>query len=593
MKLDKFTGLRYIYRILLFQSYELTLYTNQRGCMKTFKDDLSIVLSGGAGQGIQSIESILTSLLKNAGYNLFATKEYMSRVRGGVNSTEIRVSSNRVNCFVDKIDILIPLLPESIDHLKQRINEKTIVIGEKELIKYAEIIDINFSRLAKEIGSEIYANTIASGLIAGLLKISDELCLNYIKTFFAGKTENIINKNTEAMKKGLSIGNELSGEIKIELTAGNYIQNDILLPGNDAIALGALAGGCDYICGYPMSPSTSVLEKMSSYSKKFGIIAEQVEDEIGVINMALGAWYAGARAMVTTSGGGFALMTEGLSLCGMIESPLVVLLSQRPGPATGLPTRTEQGDLNLTLYAGHGEFPRIILSPGDLSQGFELTRKAFDLADRYQVPVIILTDQYYVDSYYNTPSFEISKLDDKNIVRTSAGYKRFKINSDGISPRGIPGFGEGNVCVDSDEHDESGYITEDPELRVEMTGKRLAKFESIKKDIIKPDLYGNENTKNLIICWGSTLNIVLEAVKNINKKNLSVLHFSWVFPLPDNLGEQLKKSKNLIIIENNETSQLGQLIKVKTGIDITNRILKFDGLPFSVEEIYDGVKYYL
>ena len=233
------------------------------------------------------------------------------------------------------------------------------------------------------------------------------------------------------------------------------MKTELLLSGSDAISLGALAGGCDYVCGYPMSPSTSVLEKMAAYAKKFDIIVEQVEDEIGVVNMALGAWYAGARALVTTSGGGFALMCEGISLGGMIESPLVLHLAQRPGPATGLPTRTEQGDLDMVLYAGHGDFPRIILAPGTLADGFTLTQKAFNLSAKYQVPVFILTDQFFVDSRYNTPVFDTGDLKvEKHIVKTDKDYKRFSLTKNGISPRGIPGYGSGNVCADSDEHDE-------------------------------------------------------------------------------------------------------------------------------------------
>ncbi len=223
------------------------------------------------------------------------------------------------------------------------------------------------------------------------------------------------------------------------------MKDDLLLSGSEAIALGALAGGCDYVCGYPMSPSTGVLERMAALSRTFDIVVEQVEDEIGVVNMALGAWYAGARALVTTSGGGFALMGEGISLCGMIESPLVLHLAQRPGPATGLPTRTEQGDLDLVLHAGHGDFPRVILAPGTLAEGFALTQKAFSLADRCQVPVFILTDQFFVDSRCNTPAFAAAgPPPEKHVVKTDPGYRRFALTADGISPRGIPGYGCGH-----------------------------------------------------------------------------------------------------------------------------------------------------
>jgi len=414
-----------------------------------------------------------------------------------------------------------------------------------------------------------------------------------VPKYFAGKNNKIIDKNIEAIMSGYSSGKNLAN-IQIDIKSNNYTRTDLLLSGADSISLGAIAGGCNYVCGYPMSPSTSILVKMASYSKKFDIIVEQVEDEIGVINMAIGAWYAGARALVTTSGGGFALMSEGISLCGMIESPLVLHLAQRPGPATGLPTRTEQGDLNLVLYAGHGEFPRIILAPGTLEEGFTLTQKAFNLSDKYQVPVFILTDQFFVDTVYNTPVFSMTDLKvEKYIVATEKNYKRFLITKNGVSPRGIPGNGLGNVCADSDEHDEGGYITENMDLRVKMVDKRHKKFEAINADIIPPKMIGNNNYKTLILCWGSTFNIVNEALEDIGDKNIALIHFSWIFPLHDSIHEYLLKASNVIIIENNSSAQFSQLIKLSTGYSIKNKILKYNGLPFSVEEIKNEIQKFL
>lgn len=558
--------------------------------MRNINDELSIVLAGEAGQGIQAIESILSAILKRSDYNFFSTSEFMSRVRGGANSTEIRISSNPVSAFLNRIDILIPLHNEGISHLKKRITEDTIVIGEKEKINYENIIDVQFTNIAVGIGNAIYANTVAAGFIAGLLKIELEICTNFIAEYFSKKNEEIKNKNIEAIIKGHDVGKNLS-EINITLKKSNAAKSQLLLSGSDAITLGALAGGCNYLCGYPMSPSTSVLEKMASYSKKFDVIVEQVEDEVGVINMALGAWYAGARAMVTTSGGGFALMCEGISLCGMIESPLVLHLAERPGPATGLPTRTEQGDLNLVLHAGHGHFPRIILAPGTLEEGFNLTQKAFNLADKYQVPVFVLTDQFFVDSSYNTAVFNTSGLKvEKYIIKTEKNYQRFALTDYGISPRGIPGYGAGNVAVDSDEHDEDGHITEDQDLRTKMVDKRLKKFEAIKPEIIPPTFIGTNDFQTLILCWGSTLNIITEAVESLGQKDIAILHFSWLFPFPENIDTYLKKASTLIDVENNSSAPLAELIKLATGVSMENKILKYNGLPFSVEEVVEGIK---
>ncbi len=552
---------------------------------RNIENDLVIVLAGEAGQGIQSIEGILSSLLKRSGYNVFSASEFMSRVRGGANSTELRISSKPVSGFVDRIDILIPLHAEAIAHLEKRIFPGTLIIGEREKVPHDRIIDVPFTGIATRLGNALFSNTVAAGLICGLLKIEEKECEEFILSYFSTKNEEVQGKNLQALQAGYAEGKTLS-QINITLQPDAAVKNDMLLSGADAVALGALAGGCNYVCGYPMSPATSLLEKMASFSAKYDIIVEQVEDEIGVVNMALGAWYAGARALVSTSGGGFALMTEGVSLCGMIESPLVLHLAQRPGPATGLPTRTEQGDLNLVLYAGHGDFPRIILAPGTLRQGFSLTGQAFDLADRYQVPVFILTDQFFVDSKYNTPSFAIPKTAAENhFVETPKEYKRFLLTDTGISPRGIPGFGTGSVCADSDEHDEDGHITEDLDLRVRMVDKRNKKREAIAEAVIPPTLLGPAVYRTLVVCWGSTVNTVAEAVQNLENKDIAVLHFSWIFPLPNNTREYLERAEKVLIVENNSSAQFAQLIKLSTGIDIPDKILKYNGLPFSVEEL--------
>ena len=558
------------------------------------RKDLSIVLCGQAGQGIQTVEYLLTRIFKLAGYNVFATKEYMSRVRGGINSTEIRVSSGPVCACVNRIDILISLNKGAVGHVEKRISPQTIILAEKETIAddfdqtRHKFIDVPFTKKASEIGNKIYSNVVAVGTVTGLFGIELQTVSEYVKKFFSSKTDDVIQKNLAAVKEGFNLGVGLadSSKIKFDINDDADIKDQILVNGAEAVALGAIAGGCNFISSYPMSPSTGVLVFLAKQAKDFGIIAEQAEDEIAAINMAIGAWYAGARAMVTTSGGGFALMTEGLSLAGILESPIVIHLAQRPGPATGLPTRTEQADLELALYAGHGEFPRILLAPGKIQDAFYLTRKAFYLAEKYQIPVFILTDQYFVDSYYNTACPDLSDINiEKHIIKTGVDYKRYKLTDDGISPRGIPGYGKGLVTVDSDEHDESGHITEDLSLRVEMVDKRLKKFKLLKDESIPPELVGSEDYKNLIVCWGSTYNVVREAVKNLGRDDTAFLHFRQVYPLPGQTSDYLKKARRIIIVENNATSQFAKLIKLHTGIEINDRILKYDGLSFYIEEL--------
>lgn len=565
--------------------------------MSTLKDDISIVICGEAGQGMDTVSDILAKVFKLSGYHVFSTKEFMSRIRGGSNSSELRVSSRRVSAYVDKIDFLIPLSKNAINHLKKRVVPDTIVFTETHTRDefYADkcrMIDIPFTPLSQDLGNKIYSNVIAAGVILGLCKVDPKLLENYLREAFAHKPEEVISKNIQAAYKGHQIGLEVleKENISIQLISNPNVKDELLLSGTDAVALGCIAGGCNFVSAYPMSPSTGVLSFLAEQSKEFGIIVEQAEDEIAAINMAIGAWYAGARGLATTSGGGFALMEEGISLAGMIETPIIIHLSQRPGPATGLPTRTEQGDLELALYSGHGECPKILLSPGTIQDAFYLSQQAFNLADKFQSPVIILSDQYLVDSYYNIPSLDLSDIKVEHcIIETDENYKRYQLTENGITPRGIPGYGKGLVSVDSDEHDEEGHITENLDLRVDMVNKRLKKLDLIKQEIFPPELIGSENYKTLIIGWGSTYHIIREALELLNNDEVSFLHYKQVYPLHSKTLEYLNKAETTIIVENNATSQFGKLIKLYTGYEIESKILKYNGLPFSVEEILRGI----
>jgi len=570
-----------------------------KGLSKHKPESVSICLCGQAGQGIQTVEHLLTRIFKLAGFNVFATKEYMSRVRGGMNSTSIRISSGPVRAAVRTIDILVPLNKGALQHVEQNISDRTIILADKEMIgedidqTKHKFVDVPFTGTAAEIGDKIYSNVVAVGTMAGLFGVELPMASKYVEKFFSTKSSDIVQKNLAALKKGFDFSADLvkSSKINFDIVGDTGVEDQVLLNGAEAVALGAIAGSCNFIASYPMSPSTGVLAFLAKHAKTFDIIAEQAEDEIAAINMGLGAWYAGARAMVTTSGGGFALMTEGVSLAGMLESPMVIHLAQRPGPATGLPTRTEQADLELALYAGHGEFPRIIFAPGTIEDAFSLTQRAFNLADKYQVPVFILTDQYFIDSYYNTAIPDLSKLKiEKQITQTKKDYRRYELTKSGVSPRGVPSFGDGLVVVDSDEHDTEGHITEDLDLRIRMVDKRLRKGELLKKDNIPPELTGAKNYKNLIVCWGSTRNIAEEALQKLGRDDMALLHFKQVYPLPEETAGYLQKAKKTIIVENNATSQFAKLIKLQTGIDVEKKILKYNGLSFFVEELAEKLK---
>jgi len=574
--------------------------TQVKRTSKPAENDISIVLCGGAGLGIQTVEQLLTRMLKLSGYYVFATKEYMSRVRGGSNSTQIRVSDKPVQAPVQRIDILIPLDKEAISHVNHRIDHKTVIIGDKDKLQTdRKVINVSYLEMAKEIGNAIYANTIAVGLLLGLLEGDIKEGKKYLQGYFTQKKkEDFIPDNIKALEKGYEKSAQLVKEKQINperlshIKKSREVKRDLLINGAESVGFGAIAGGCNFISSYPMSPSTGVLVFLSQHANDFDIIAEQAEDEISAINMAIGAWYTGARAIVTTSGGGLALMTEGISLAAMLESPLVVHLAQRPGPATGLPTRTEQGDLQLVLHAGHGEFPRIILAPGKIEDAYYLTQKAFYWADKYQVPVFILTDQYTMDTYYNIKNLPVPKGKLKKfIIETKTDYQRYSFKTEkSVSPRGIPGNGEGLVKTDSDEHDENGLITEDMDIRNRMMEKRMDKMNLIKQEAIAPELIGSKDYKILCVGWGSTFHIIKEAIEKLNNKDVAFLFFQQVFPISEDAIDYLEKATQIILIENNYSGQFGQLLEKSTGININAKILKYSGLPFYVDELAKEIK---
>ncbi len=559
--------------------------------MHRFSGDISLVLGGAAGQGIQTIETLLVQALKKEGYLVFASKEYMSRIRGGSNSTEIRLTSKKCRAYVDRIDLLFALDKNVIPHLEHRISKKTIVLGEKDKVCETEcrVIDVPFTRFANELGHPIYTSTVAVGVVLGMLQAEETIFHEYLREHFARKGEEVVAKNIEAARKGYIHGTHISFLEGIELSVprGAGGSDELLLDGMESIGLGALAAGCDYVSSYPMSPGTGLLTFLAAHKKEFGIVVDQAEDEIAAINQGLGAWYAGARAVVTTSGGGFDLMCEGVSLAGIIETPIVIHIGQRPGPATGLPTRTEQADLNLALYAGHGEFPRAIFAPGSPEEAYQAMAQAFYIADKYQVPTFVLTDQYFLDSVTTVAVKDLDAASNKrHIIETKADYERYAVTESGVSPRGIPGFGTGLVGVDSDEHDTFGHITESHLVRLEQHGKRLRKHQGIASETLSPVASASlKKAKTVIVTWGSNKAVVEEVLSILDDKQFGQLHFPQIYPLPAQGKKLLAKIKQIVVVENNAQGQFADLLGREYGIEVTERVLKYDGNPFSVEEL--------
>ena len=563
--------------------------------MQQHPDDFSMVFEGAAGQGVQTITSLLLPVLRKSGHHLFSCTEYMSRIRGGSNSTEIRVTGKPRRAYVARIDLLLALTPQAYERLHARLHERTLILAEKKMFGEhwdERCIDTPLSRFATEAGGAVYSNVSAVGVVLAVLGIPLERCTAYLREQFASKGEAVVEHNIKAAQLGYEFGLQLSADRRPKLPepALELRDDSLMMDGTSALGIGAVAAGCNFICSYPMSPGTGVLTFLAARAKIFGIVVDQAEDEIAAINAGLGASFAGALAMVTTSGGGFDLMQEGMSLAGMNETPIVVHIGQRPGPATGLPTRTEQGDLDLALHAGHGEFARAIYAPGTLGEAIDTMQRAFDTAQRYQIPVVVLSDQYLLDAVSTIQADEIERLSVKpDIVETGQEYKRYAFTEDGLSPRGVPGFGAGIVRVDSDEHDEDGLITESFEMRRRMVAKRLRRLEALRREALRPTVIGEPSEAEIIaVSWGSNRGVLEEALERLDDRRFAGLHYAQVWPLAPDTAELLGEGrKKIVVIENNAQGQFANLLHRETGIAAARRILKATGEPFSVEEILE------
>lgn len=557
--------------------------------------EVSCVLCGAAGLGIQTVEDMLARIVVDSGFSVFGSREYMSRVRGGNNSTELRIAQTRVDALVDRIDILLLLSRNVRSNIRERIGKSTVIIGDTEELKGeldesgGVFVHAPLAHLAAEAGGRIYSNSVAAGILLGILGLGTEKAEGYFEERFSGKKGDVAARNTKACRAGYEIGERLvegTGLLSgMKAVSGS---GKALLNGSDAVSLGAMAAGCNFVTAYPMSPATSVLSFFAKHAMKVGAAVEQVEDELAAINMAVGASYTGARPLVTTSGGGFALMGEGLSLAGVMETPVVVHLSQRPGPATGMATRTEQADLELALYSGHGEFPRALYAPGTIESAFSLTQEAFRVASKFQTPAIVLTDQYFVNSFYNVRPEDLALLEEPAVVpETDEEYRRYEDTPSGCSPFGVPGWGKGIVGADSHEHDEVGHVYEDFTLRKRMQEKRIRKLEGMRSEALAPKLYGPEDFFDLVLCWGSTIPIFKEALSILDLKRVSLLAFEQVWPLHSSVEGLLKRGRKLVAAEGNSTGQFARLLRTHTGIKATDAVLKYSGLQFSVEEAAD------
>lgn len=548
----------------------------------------NVLIGGAAGQGMETLASILEKILKRKGFEIFTTRDYMSRVRGGHNFIQIRFGNEHISSHWGKLDGIIALNGETITNHLERLNNSGFIICDTEL-KYEDsrVTSYPLKQKASEIGNPRVFGSIASGVLLKLFGLDMSHIEGVLKTSF-GKPE-IVQQNLSAFKAGYDMA---------EIKYGGLIteeDNKILINGNEAVALGTLAAGCKFYSAYPMTPSTSIMNYLASRMIDAEVVVEQAEDEIAAINMAIGASFAGVRAMTGTSGGGFALMVEGLGLSGMLEVPLVIAEIQRPGPTTGFPTRTEQSDLRFIISASQGEFPRMVIALKNPEDAFYQTVRAFNLADKYRIPVILLGDQFLADYTATIKPFDFNKVKIERYINNSEypGDKEFKpyeITETGISPRIIPGKVPGKtILVDSDEHDEYGHITESAEMRVRMNDKRLRKLEYLMKEVQEPEFLGCEDFDTLLLAWGSLYGPVSEAVNILNQgseNRYGALVYGDIWPFPKTLlQEKAKKAKRIINVEQNATGQLALLVRENTGLECSGSILKYDGRPLGSQDI--------
>ncbi len=537
--------------------------------------ELSILIGGKAGDGVKLGANILARLFNRLGYYPFVYEDYPSLIRGGHNFAIIRAADKPIAANYDNFDILVALNQETVDKHKSNLNKGGIIIFDSDSVK-ANGVGVPLSTIAKNNSLPlIVRNIISFGTLAKILNTDFKIVEDCIKAAVHKK----IDENIKVAKEGFNFKNDK----KINLPK---LKNPAkpLITGNDAIAFGGVKAGLKALVAYPMTPASSILHTLAAYQDQFKIAAIHPENEIAVATIAEGLAYAGVRSMVATSGGGFALMTESISLAGQAEFPVVFVLSQRPGPATGVPTYTAQGDLFFALHAGHGEFPKIVLAPGDVNQAFQLSAEALNLAWKFQTPVILLSDKHLSESTY-AANFKESQVKPElaNVWNKKTDYKRYTFTKDGVSPLAFPGD-KAVIKATSYEHDEFGITTEDIDPIINMTSKRLQKKDSIIKYLKNKETvttYGNKNSDTVLITWGSTIGTVREVGEELNLKVLQPL---FLEPFPAKIKDELKNAKKIICVEVNATGQLASLLK-DNGINVDKVILKFDGRPITINEL--------
>lgn len=577
-------------------------------------NELSILIGGEAGAGIARSGFLFAKTCMRGGLHVFGTNDYQSLIRGGHNFYIARIDNEKVHSQTDYIDLLIALNAETVMLHKDGLVPDGGIIYDKDDItlssstldrKDLKLYPIPLKKIVREELKEqlLMRNTVALGAVVARVDYDLTLLEGVLRDTFRAE---VAESNIKAAQIGYKyIKENFKNDFEYRLKKMEIVgKRRIFLSGNEAVGLGAIRAGCKLYAAYPMTPSTGVLHFMAANERKYNMIVMQSEGEIAAINMVAGAAFAGVRAMTATSGGGFCLMSEGLGMTGITETPAVIMLAQRPGPSTGLPTYSSQGDLRFVIHASQGEFPRVVIAPGDIEECFYETMRAFNWAEKYQLPVILLTDKYLVESQMSVEPFDANrvKIERGTLITGEYGgeeeYKRHKITETGVSPRAIPLTKGTVVRTTANEHNEYGYTTEDPNMTTKMMDKRMRKLLHLAKELEEENmkttkLYGSEEVEATIVSWGSTKGPIREAMKLLNREGIAVnyLQILYLQPFPTGIVEKIMdKAKKTIVIENNKTSQLSSLIREYVLRDVDHKILKYDGRPFNPSYLYQRIK---
>ncbi|MFQ3475259.1 2-oxoacid:acceptor oxidoreductase subunit alpha [Halonotius sp. F2-221B] len=572
--------------------------------------DFNWAVGGEAGDGIDSTGKIFAQALSRAGRHVFTSKDFASRIRGGYTAYKIRTSVDRVQSVVNRLDVLIALTPRTIEENRDELHDGSVIIydGERTTMQDAPIpdgvigLDVPLKRLAEEAGGAIMRNVVALGAACAVTGFPIENLDSALEKRFGAKGQKLVDNNKEAARKGQSYVEENHDhefEYDLETTDNDYV----LLNGDEAIGMGAIAAGCRYYAGYPITPATDVMEYLKGRIEQYGGHVVQAEDELSAINMALGAARAGARSMTATSGPGIDLMAETFGLVATTETPLVICNVMRSGPSTGMPTKQEQGDLNAMLYGGHGEIPRFVLAPTTIDECFWKTVEAFNLAEKYQLPVYLtadlslaVTEQTFEPDAFDMDAVEIDRgklVDEDGLAEWQNEKGQFQphaLTDDGISPRAIPGTADGAHMTTGLEHDELGRRTEDTDMRIKQVDKRDRKVETAKeREDWEPREFGDADANTLIVSWGSNEGAMVEAIDMLADDGIDVRFISvpYIFPRPD-LSDAINDAEDVFVVECNNNGQFADLLE-RDALARVDRINKYNGVRFTADELAERI----